>query len=353
MKEIPKIEGQKLQGTTPSVFALAFLIVGVPIISALIVNYAIYLGDEENYFSSVSRTDSLLGPFPQFRQSGDGVDSLCNSNNPLGVSDPACIATPDIADVIEHDTGSTTHGNETRRHFTMPSCTNITGGNCGSSGYIIDYNFTTRYDEQIQNKMFPIFEFNVTNEQQVACQDGFTSGASRLDYKVKFAIWEREPLFWNTSIWTFGYERESVEFSGNYRFNSSFITFKGTTFDLCRITINFQHILSFVELDEMTNLFDSFDSNRAETYGIFMTVEIDNLRTDEGYSWDSTSYYNPFEMSSTFSSDTWLFIDFKLVEVDAVNTFLKFGVFFMGVGFWAIGLASTPYWDPFIKKVKK
>ena len=58
-------------------------------------------------------------------------------------------------------------------------------------------------------------------------------------------------------------------------------------------------------------------------------------------------------MSSTFSSDTWLFIDFELVELDAVNTFLKFGVFFMGAGFWLIGIASTPYWDPFIKKVKK
>ena len=38
MKEIPKREGQKLQGTTPSVFALAFLIIGVPLISSLIVN---------------------------------------------------------------------------------------------------------------------------------------------------------------------------------------------------------------------------------------------------------------------------------------------------------------------------
>jgi len=353
MKEIPKREGQKLQGTTPSVFALAFLIIGVPLISSLIVEYAIYLGDEERYYSSVSRSDSLLGDFPQYRQSGNGPDSLCNSQNPLGVSDIACIATPDIADVLEHDQQTTTHGNETRRHFTMPSCTNITLGNCGSSGYIIDYNFTNRYDEQLSNKMFSIFQFNVTNEQQVACQTGLTSGESRLDYKVRFSIWEREPLFWGTSIWTFGYEREFVEFDGNYLFNSSFVTFKGTTFDLCRITINFEHILSFVELDEMTNLFNNFDNDRNETFGIFMTVEINNLRNEKGYSWDSTSYYNPFEMSSTFSSDTWLFIDFELVELDAVNTFLKFGVFFMGAGFWLIGIASTPYWDPFIKKVKK
>lgn len=353
MKEIPNKPGQKFQGTTPSVFALAFLIVGVPIISALIVNYAIYLGDEEQYYSSVSRSDSLLGPFPNYRQSGDGVDSLCNSNSPLTVSDPSCYGSADIADTVEHDQGITNHGNETRRHFRLPDCTNITGGNCGSSGYIIDYNFTQRYDEQLSNKMFPIFQFNVTNEQQVACQQGLSMGPSRLDYKVRFSIWERDPIFWGTSIWTFGYEREFVEFGGNYAFNSSFITTKGTTFDLCRVTVNFEHILSFVELDEMAELFSNFDADRAETFGIFMTVEVNNLRTEDGYSWDSTSYYNPFEMSSTFSSETWLFIDFKLVEMDAVNTFLKFGVFFMGAGFWAIGLASTPYWDPFIKKVKK
>jgi len=350
-KEIPKRPGQKFNGVFPSVFALAFLMVGVPVLSTFIVEGALYLGDSSKYVSAYDREDVILGgeyqnSYPFWVQSGDGDDSKCTQiagslTDPGGAN---CTASWNLAYTAQQTYEAVTDG--TRWHQGLPHCSssNVTS-NCGSSGYIIGQNITERLEI---DRIFPNIYYYFSNDVELSCDDSRT-GPSRVDYTITISHIMREPLFSGTNIWTYGYLENSMSFSGVETFDN----YVEVDDDPCKIRaqIEVSHNIDFIEIEELTSLLDNYWQNKNETFGVYMTIELNNLRTKSGYSWESVSFYNPFTIGADGNHE--MYLDFNQFKLDPFNTFLKFGVIGMGIGFWFIALASTPYWDPFIKKVKK
>ena len=82
-----------------------------------------------------------------------------------------------------------------------------------------------------------------------------------------------------------------------------------------------------------------------------MNIKIDNLADENGRPWDSINYASPFDGGYLDYS----YINVKTVsyEVDVFKSFLRFGLLVLGVGLFAIAIASTPYWDPVKERLKK
>lgn len=348
-KTIPKRDGQKFNGVFPSVFALAFLMVGVPLLSTFIVEGAMYLGDESKYVSSYGKENVVTGEgdYPYWVQSGDGPDSKCTNtqNSNLAPGGPDCTANLTTAhsnyfELMNHiSNGSTWYQG-------LPHCSNnnITA-DCGDSGYIVTQNITSRLDIE---RIFPNIKYYFSNDIEVACDDR-RMGDSKVDFKITISHMMRPALFAGTSIWTYGELHDSMEVSGVYDFEN-FVEVSDSPC-MARTQIEVIYDMDFVELDKLSRLLDYYYANTNESYGIFMTLELNNLRTERGYAWSSVGYYNPLTMGGDGNHE--MYLDFAQLKIDPFNTFLKFGVIGMGIGFWLIALASTPYWDPFIKKVKK
>ena len=176
-------------------------------------------------------------------------------------------------------------------------------------------------------------------------------GDSFANYNIRLHHVKRFPVLSGTSLWSGVYIHDTIEVSDTERFNSSYIENSQGGIDTCRPKINIIHEYDFIELDNINRMISDFKTNGSDSFGIFVVVEINDLRTDEGYSWSSRNYYNPF----WGENDTHVKMELDLVtyDVDPINTFLRFGVLFMGVGFWLIALASTPYWDPFVQRMQR
>jgi len=345
MKDIPKRDGQKFNGVFPSVFALAFLIVGIPFASTYLIQGAILLGDSETV-SSYSKQDVLLGEYPYFESSGDGTDSKCQSNTPLGIGGVDCSANL----TNSYSSLALLQMNTDKWRMGLPHCSNnnVTA-DCGDSDYRITQNITSRL---VMDKIFPVIYVNVTNQLIQVC-DYSRMGDSKVDYTIWIRELRRDPIWQGTNLWNSGYIEDEIKITGTAEFNNSYLENYDPTINLCqvKIKINFQHEMDFIDVDKLSHLIDNYEANAPESFGVFLTVQLDNLRTDEGYLWSNVGYYNPFTMGST--GNIFFYLDMVLYEADPINTFLRFGVLFMGVGFWAIALASTPYWNPFIARMKK
>ena len=347
-KEIPKRDGQKFNGVFPSVFALAFLMVGVPVLSTMIVQGALYLGDESKYVSSYSSLNVLAGEgdYPFWVQSGDGPDAKCVNqySTTLAPGGPNCTANATNAYSITQAIAAVSDGEVW--HQGLPHCSSSsTSNDCGDSGYILTQNITSRLEI---DRIFPSMQFVLANDIEQACNDDRT-GDSKVDFTITISHMIRSPTFANTNIWTYGELFSDMTMSGVYDFDN----YVEVADDPCMMItqIEVQYDMNFVEIDQLTNLLDAFWNNRNESFGIYLTLELDNLRTERGYPWSNVGFYNPLTMGADGNHE--LYIDFIQLKADPFNTFLKFGVIGMGLGFWFIALASTPYWDPFIKKVKE
>lgn len=346
-KEIPKRDGQKLNGVFPSVFALAFLMVGVPFLSTAIVSGSLWVGDESKYVSSYGADNVLLGEgdWPFWVQSGDGADAKCpNAPTIYRISPQYSYCSGNYTTAYSSFQAYNQIQNTSKWHQGLPHCSNSsTSSNCGDSGYIITQNITSRLDPQ---RIFPSIYFQFTNDISQLYNDR-RMGDSKVDWTITIHHHARNSAFAGTNIWSYGYVKDEITISGVESFNNSVEL--NSTHSIIQIEIDYT--LDFVELDKLSNLIDSYYDDPAESYGVYMTLELNNLRTEKGYAWSNVGYYNPFLLGADGNHE--MYLDFIQLKVDPFNTFLKFGVFAMGAGFWLIALASTPYWDPFIKKVKK
>ena len=245
-------------------------------------------------------------------------------------------------------------------HQSLTGCTNGTSypsaftqqgeaPECGDSGYRITQNITHRLAPDV---IFPIVSLNISNTYMQSC-DWTRMGDSKVDYTLTISHYMRDPLFAGTGVWTYGYIDDTIEMSDTYEFNNTWIEHFDPSIGLCQTQhkIEVQHEMDFIDLDVLSQMMESHYNDGNESFGIFMTIQLDNLRTDEGRLWSNVGYHNPFHGDN--DSEVKYYLDLVMYDIDPINTFLRFGVFIMGAGFWAIALASTPYWDPFIKKVKK
>ncbi len=347
-KELPKRDGQKFNGVFPSVFALAFLMVGVPVLSTFIIEGALYMGDESKYVSSYNKFNSITGEgdYPFWVQSGDGPDSKCQQigDSNLLPGGPDCNANLTNAYSVTQAIDAVANGDVW--HQGLPHCSSSnTTNDCGDSGYILTQNITSRLEV---DRIFPSMQFVLANDIQQACNEDRT-GYSKVDFKITISHMIRSSTFANTNIWTYGELFDEIKLSGTHNFDN----YNEVSDDPCMMItqIEVAYDMDFVEIDQLTNLLDNFWNNRNESFGIYLTLELNNLRTERGYPWSNVGYFNPLTMGADGNHE--LYIDFIQLKADPFNTFLKFGVIAMGLGFWFIALASTPFWDPFIKKVKK
>jgi hypothetical protein len=348
MSAIPKRKGQRLNGVMPSVFALAFLLILVPIMSTYLISGAMFFGGEP-VVEGYGKSDVLLGDYPYYESSGDGIDAKCDSGS-LSYSSVNC--TSSLSNYGSYQSLMMHTG---KWYQTLSGCANGSGStyqlsfDCGDSDYRISQNITAKLNI---DKIFPIIQFNITSPYIQDC-DWARMGDSKVDYTVTLSHMKRDPLFAGTSIWTYGYIDDTLSMSSTESFNNSWIVNFDPSINLCQVKINIEitHELDFIQLDQLSQMLDDYRMSMNESFGMFITIELDNLRTDSGRLWSNVGYFNPFHGNN--DSQVRMTLDFVQYDVDPLNTFLRFGVFFMGIGFWAIALASTPYWDPFIQKVKK
>ena len=357
MSKIPKRDGQKLNGIAPSVFALAFLLVGIPLFSTYLISSAMYFGDDP-VVESYTKSDILLGEYPFYSKSGDGPDAKCDAAW-QSMTSANCSASlsawPYSSLMAFNDTW----------HQRLQGCasgsgyiSNLNSLDCGDSGYVIHQNITSRLADS--DRTFPIVSYNFTGTTLEECDWNSASpihGDSKVDYTITVEHIKRQPIWAGTNIWTYAYSAEEIEMSGTSNFNNSFVDVLGYSYPEdeinyrgCRAKVNVVHDLDFIDLDNMNRMIEDYRENSSESFGIFISIELDNLRTEGGYSWSSRNFHNPF----TGNNDTTvkMYLDLVTYELDPMNTFIRFGVAGMGIGFWLIAIASTPYWDPFISKMQ-
>lgn len=328
--------------------------VGIPFASTYLISTAMYFGGEP-IVEGYGKNDVLMGHYPYYESSGDGDDATCdNGGQDLGLIGSKCTAS-----TSQFGTLAQIEGYDDKWYQALPGCANGTGSSvyssdCGDSGYKISQNMTQKL---MADKIFPTISYNFTSSIKQAC-DSQRMGPSKVDYTLTISHLKREPIFAGTSIWTYSYIDETVSTSGVSEFNSGY---EKATWDWaspntnallgCFITMDVTIELDFIEIDQLSRLIEEYREDDNESFGLYITLELDNMRTNTGYLWSNVGYYNPFHGNN--DTDVMMTLDFVLFEVDPMNTFVRFGVAAMGIGFWAIALASTPYWDPFIKKVKK
>jgi len=353
MKIIPKREGQKLNGIMPSAFALAFLLLAVPLASTYLIEAAMFFGGDP-IVESVDKNEILIGPHPFYESSGDGPDAKCDSV-PLVYDGTNCTASlshfGNLYQLSTHEGSWYQALTGCAEGSGFGSAFSSQGGapDCGDSDYRITQNITHRLAPDV---IFPVIAVNISANYMQTC-DWTRMGDSKVDYTITMSHYKRDPIFAGTSVWTYGYIDDTIEMADTYEFNNTWIKNFDPTIGLCQTqhSINVAHQMDFIEVDILSQMLEDHYADGEESFGIFLTIEFDNLRTDEGRLWSDVGYHNPFHGDN----DTIIRYQLDLVtyDIDPINTFLRFGVFAMGAGFWLIALASTPYWDPFIAKVKK
>ena len=326
-KEIPKKEGQGLNGTGVSIAALVFLLVAVPVASTYLLDFAIYFGGDKVELNSAEVANqegpiwTNTGASNASECSGNDVDSLDICPGTLNTASPTPL----------YYNGDLYHE--------LPGCENYSqqpkpfgaGGFCGSDDYDLYINLT---NFMIQNRTFPAIEINFVGSKTYIC-DPLNFGDSKIDYELNI---KRYSPISGTSIYT---SDQRVTLEGTTEFNNGGIYDYEPT-DMCNPTIIVQHFLDFGELEELDELRDEFFDNPNDL--VYLTIQLDNLRTDTDTPYDYTTYYSPFQGPTLEPS--YFNVKTPTYEVDAVNFTLRIGILGLGLGFWIIALASTPLWNP-------
>jgi hypothetical protein len=326
-KEIPKKKGQGLNGTGVSLAALVFLLVAVPVASTYLVDLAIYFGGDEVELNSAEVVNQ---DGPIWTNTGAGDASICSGNDVDSLD--ICPSTINTA------SPNPVYFNGDRYHE-LPGCENYTqqpkpygaGGFCGSDDYDLYVNLT---NFMIQNRTFPIIELNFVGSVTYLC-DPLNFGDSKIDYELNI---KRYSPISGTSIYT---SDQRLTLSGVMEFDNGGIYDYEPT-DMCNPTINVKHVLDFSELENLEEIRKEFFDNGNDL--IYLTIQLDNLRTDSDTPYDYTDYYSPFQGPTLEPS--YFNVKTPTYEVDAVNFTLRVGVLTLGIGFWLIALASTPLWNP-------
>lgn len=326
-KEIPKKEGQGLNGTGVSLAALVFLLLAVPVASTYLLDFAIYFGGDKLELNSA---DVANQQGPIWTNTGASNASMCSGNDVDSLD--ICQATVNTANPNPvYYNGDVYHE--------LPGCENYTqrppnvgqGGFCGSDDYDLYINLT---NFMIQNRTFPAIEINFVSARQYIC-NATNFGDSKVDYELNI---KRYSPISGTSIYT---SDQRVTLKGVSEFNNGGI-YDYEPNDLCSPTIIVKHFLDFAELEDLDELRDEFFDNPNDL--VFLTIQLDNLRTDTDAPYDYTNYYTPFEGPTREPS--YFNVKTPTYEVDAINFTLRIGILTLGIGFWIIALASTPLWNP-------
>lgn len=349
-KVIPPREGQKLNGIAPSIFALAFLLVGIPFASTYIISAGTYFADDPVKVG-YERQDIANGPYPFYERSGDGPDSKCESQYPaLPGWGANCTTSFNNWGITEFSTYNSTW------HQKLTGCADGSTGStpismdCGDSGYKITQNITNWV---VSDSVFPKIEYRFLNEDVRTC-DYNHMGDSKVDYTITFNLVLRTQNWWGTNIWMSQYIEDSVSMSGTHSFNNSVesVSFSSgmppVPFFGCSLQVEAEHEMDFIELDQVSRLMDEHFNNIENSFGIYITIELDDLRREDNRKWSQVNFFNPFHGDN--ASTVEMYLEFEMYESAPINTVVRLGVFGMGIVFWLIAIASTPYWDPFVKK---
>jgi hypothetical protein len=327
-KEIPKNENQGLNGTGVSLAALVFLLIAVPIAATYLIDVAIYFGGDEVKLSTGEVTNQEA---PIWTNTGSSNVSMCTGND---------IDTLDLCGATYNRNSPIPTYYKGDMFHELPGCENYTqqpipsgaGGFCGSDSYDLFVNMT---NFMIQNRTFPEIEINFVSSDEYLCNSS-NFGDSKVDYKLQ---WRRyTPLYQGSALY---FINSSVTFEGISEFDSGG-PFEYEPTDMCAAWIQIKHFLTFSQLDSLEDLRkEFFDSNNDI---IYLTIELDNLRTASETPYDYTNFYTPFQGATL--EHNYFNVKTPTYEVDALNFVLRIGVFTLGLGFWIIALASTPLWNP-------
>lgn len=341
-KDIPKREGQKLNGTGVSVFALVFLLIGVPVASAYLIDFALYFGGEEIEYNSAE---------------GSNAGNLYKVNT--GSSSAAACTNNSIEDLdtcINEKSGGILYFKGERYH-TFGGCENYTNnpnsltqaqyngnsGFCGSDNH--DF-FVSVENLFVQNRTFPSVELEFVGGTSYVCDPNYF-GESLVDVKLKFVRYS--PTAWYTTPAgpvapinyvlndTFELSSDTLSFD-----NGGIYDYEET--DMCNPTVNVRYDLSLKELNTLEDFRKGYLAVNHSFDIVYLLIEMDNFRTETGTPYDYSNYYLPFQGAG--SDTNYGRVSVPTFEVDAVNFTLKIGVLFLGLGFWVLALASTPLWNP-------
>tara|TARA_Y100001938_G_C8100800_1_gene441584 strand:- start:6556 stop:7524 length:969 start_codon:yes stop_codon:yes gene_type:complete len=318
------------------VAALVFICLVVPFGVANLLDFSIYFGGEEVRYD-IGR-DSSNYDSPAWESSGDGPESRCDRNFTDSYGDCA------IAQV-----GPTNWNYIDGEYWKkMPGCYNYTTvappsagpWECGSDGYIISINSTQLFTF---GRIAPTWQAQFISGNTYACDEDYF-GISLVDYNFEFELWEQTPTS-NPLTFTWA-EVSSVNLSGTSVFDSAGYDYD--TGDTCRATIEATHDLSLSEMKSMENLQNEYFEDIAN-FTIYLRISLDNLETENGRAWDSTDYYSPFD--GGYYDTNYMNVKALTYEVDGVGALLRFGIFLMGLGFYGIAIASTPFWNPIMDRM--
>lgn len=339
-KIIPKNEGQKFNGTGVSVAALIFLLIGIPVASAYLIDIAIYFGGEEIEYNT---TDGP--PYSSFSEINTGSsDSARCSNNSVDNID-LCL-TGQNNGAIRYFKGE--------KYHTISGCENYTNnpnpyvnyngntGFCGSDNYAYIVNVENLLN---QNRTFPAIEIEFVSGTSYLCDSNYF-GNSQVDFKFSFVRYS--PTQFSTTpsgqmapVTYIKNDSFSIQDTADFD-NGGTYDYEST--DMCNPTVSFEYLLSLSELNTLEDFRKGYFESNTTFEIVYLIIEMDNFRTQSGTPYDYSNYYLPFQGAA--SDVNYARVSVPTFEVDAVNFVLKIGVFALGLGFWMIAIASTPFWNP-------
>jgi hypothetical protein len=339
-KEIPKREGQRFNGTGVSVAALVFLLIGVPVASAYLIDIAIYFGGEEVEYNTTEP------PYSTFTAINTGSSDAARCvNNSVDALD---ICYGERTGAIRYFKGE--------KYHTISGCENYTNnpsasvqaqyngntGFCGSDNYDFLISVESLF---IQNRTFPAIEIEFVGATSYICDSNYF-GSSKVDFKLTFSRYSATQLALtpNGQLAPVSYAKNdtfSITDTANFDNGGTYV-YEET--DLCNPTVSFTYSLSLSELSTLEDFREGYFESNTTFELVYLIVELDNFRTESGTPYDYSNYYLPFQGAG--SDANYGRVSVPTYEVDAVNFTLKIGVFAIGLGFWILAIASTPFWNP-------
>lgn len=373
-KTIPKVKGQGIQGLGVSIAAVVTLTLILPIATAYIVEFALFFSDDDIPNVAPDRISTSGGMFNNpnrdidhmiYEESGEGPNATYSMSNYSTNSafSPGHITRSSVNvgnSIFGGFGGSSDYSNAANNYhkgkyrLILPGCNGAVSGNtidCGDSGYILQSNITHQATQNFMTYSRLLFEFQKDSTQPF---NEFQFGENILDYVITFNVWEYDA---NTPAQTFNtngavgnyFIDDSVRMTGTNLFsNCDYGEFEEE--DFCHPTITVDHVPDFVEFNALTTLLKNFQNNPVNK-SIWVKLEINNLRTEDGKAWDMTTRVNPFKGGAL--DKIYANYDFETNEIDPVNTALRLGITGLGIFLWAVAIASTPFWDPVSSRIMK
>lgn len=322
------------------------LVLFLPISTTYLVDAALYFSDDEETISINS--NNMHDTDIRYVESGEGQYAACRH---FGNWDAGQNPTTRCS---EKPSSSANYFNGSFRSI-LPGCafntaTTASERTCGDDGYNITQNTTHALTGQ---EVFSSLFFEFQDDHAEICSNSLF-GNSYVDYTITIDYWSLDNIPTNFSFIGNYYREDSVIIDGTSYFNSGQRTNTGTWtagVDFCRATISVEHYLDLSELSQIAGLLESFYASNDVHKSVWISIELDNLRTEGGREWESIGYINPF--SGTESFDVYHYYEFQTSEINAINASLRFGIFGLGIVLWAVAIASTPFWDPIKSRIDK